>query len=186
MSFHGQRLRQLRAMAHLEPTPDDIYLPTVVEAFWWESIDPRFYSPAARYWYDQVADYAANSGQIPASERKAFKLVGDVLRMARDERDERKRRAFFMPSANAQRDFDAARLHRDAEAIKASLLEKEMRRLGFRYGPDYELPDGIEPPSANGLFDRAMAAEYGKTEGAVKQRRMHWRRKHAEMVRASV
>lgn len=185
MSFHGQRLKQLRARAGLDPLPSGIYMSGFVPGFV-ESIDPRFYSPATRYWYDKVCEHVESAGVIPASERDAFKLVGLVLRMCRDERDERKRREFLMPSAQAQRDFDAARYHQAAELMKQRLLIAEMRRRGYRYGPDHELPDEVKVPSADGLFDRSMAAEYGQTEGAIKQKRLRWRTAYERAVRADV
>jgi len=182
--FHGQRLRQLRARAGLDPLPKSIYAEGFIPGFE-ESIDPRFYSPAARHWYDKVSSYVQTGNVLPASEREAFAMVGGVLNMARDERDERKRRECFMPSAASQRRFDAIRFHRAVEAIKSDLLVQVLRQRGYNYGPDYEFPDDVELPSADGLFDRAMAEEFRQSIGAVKQKRLRWRSAYRRSVRIS-
>lgn len=182
MSFHGQRLKRLRARAGLHPLPESFYLIGFVAGFP-ESIDPRFYSPSARHWYDQVCEYAETGAAIPASELAAFAMIGRVLRMARDERDDKKRRELFMPSAKAQRDFDAAECYRAAEFLKGELYGTELRRLGYEYGPDASFEDALPDMSADGLFDRTMSKRYGTTEGAVKQKRLRWRAAHRRSVR---
>ena len=182
MGWHQQRLGQLRRAAGLGsplrrsnriryvvprdevPMPSfyvpGMRLPGDAESAY---IDHRYFSPAARHWLQEVSRYRAQGGRLSVDDEECADRVLTAMMVGRK------------PSPTHERRFKQTRLLRYAHRMMPILLEREMRRRGYRYGPDHELPEGVKLPSAQQLFFKHAAAKLGTTPGAIKVAYYRWR-----------
>lgn len=120
-------------------------------------IDGRYFSPHARRWMREASRYRAQGGTLSPDDEECSDRVLTAMMVGRK------------PTTGQETRHRRERLLHYAEGLMPILLEREMQRRGYYYGPDAELPDGVLLPSANELFYKFAAKEFdAPTPGAVK------------------
>lgn len=167
--FHLQRLRRLQQAAGLYPLPS-FYVPGERWHGDKESdfIDSRYFSPAALRWADEVHEYFATGGTLPSEEMECLARVWTAMRAGRK------------PTAPQIASYSKEQKWKWAESRVPELYAIEMQARGHKsYGPDFELPDGVEGPGSwQELTYKYLFRELGyRNPAGAKARHNEWKAK---------